>query len=141
MFGKQEWFKRRKYGGWGLAPKTWQGWLYTLLMITPVFALQALHADGETVFIISLAWILVFGIDLIDIMRKLKKDEREIQIEAIAERNSAWAMVAVITAGIGYQAASSIVKQGMEIDLFLIAALAAGMLVKAATNLHLEKSM
>jgi len=26
MIGNPEWFQRRKYGGWGIFPKTWQGW-------------------------------------------------------------------------------------------------------------------
>lgn len=28
MFAKTEWFQKRKYGGWGLTPRTWQGWAY-----------------------------------------------------------------------------------------------------------------
>ena len=141
MIGKPEWFQRRKYGGWGLTPKTWQGWLYILAIMAPLFALQLLGANGETIFSASLAWMLVFGMDMLDIMRKLKKDERETQIEAIAERNSAWAMVAVIAAGIGYQAASSIVNNAVKVDPILLIALIAGALVKAATNIHLERKM
>ncbi|MDD5111097.1 MAG: hypothetical protein PHG85_00970 [Candidatus Altiarchaeota archaeon] len=141
MLGKPEWFQRRKYGGWGLTPKTWQGWLYILVIIAPLFVLQMLGANGETIFAANLAWILVFGTDMLDIMRKLKKDERETQIEAMAERNSAWAMVAIIAIGVGYQAASSAASQTLQVDPFLIAALIAGALVKAASNIHLERKM
>jgi hypothetical protein len=141
MLGKPEWFQRRKYGGWGLCPKTWQGWAYILAVIAPMLVLQMLGANGETIFAASLAWMLVFGMDMLDIMRKLKKDERETQIEAIAERNSAWAMVAVIAMGVGYQAASSIVNNTMKVDPILLIVLIAGALVKAATNIHLERKM
>ena len=32
MIGKSEWFNLRKYGGWGINPKTWQGYIYALLI-------------------------------------------------------------------------------------------------------------
>lgn len=141
MFGRPEWFGRRKYGGWGLSPKTWQGWAYILVMALPVYAFQALGLNGEGLFALTLAWIAIFILDIIDIMAKLKKDEREKQIESLAERNSAWAMVAVITAGIGYQVSQSIVNNAYSVDMFLFAALIAGALVKGATNAYLERRM
>jgi hypothetical protein len=30
MFGKPEWFAKKKLG-WGLKPKRWQGWVYTVV--------------------------------------------------------------------------------------------------------------
>lgn len=141
MLGKPEWFQRRKYGGWGLTPKTWQGWAYTVVMFAPILLLQAFGASGETLFAVTLAWTLFVCFDVIDIMAKLKKDEREVHIEAIAERNSAWAMVAVVVIGLGYQTASSVVKNTLEVDPFLPAVILAGAVVKAATNWHLERRM
>ncbi len=141
MFGKQEWFKRRKYGGWGLTPKTWQGWAYIVAMVAPIALMQSLGLNGDKIFYLTLAWCIVFVIDMVDIMAKLKKDERETQIEAISDRNSAWAMVAVIAAGIAYQVATSVVSKDPNIDPFLLAALLVGAFVKGATNIYLEKKM
>jgi hypothetical protein len=141
MFGKPEWFGRRKYSGWGLTPRTWQGWAYILVMVLPLMALPTLGLNGETIFAVTLAWVLLFCFDMLDIMLKLKKDEREKQIEALAERNSAWAMIAVIAAGVGYQVAQGIVKHTVTIDPFLISALLAGAAVKGVTNYYLERRM
>jgi len=141
MIGRPEWFQKRKYGGWGVTPKTWQGWAYMLFVVLPVYAMQYIGVSGGSMFIFTLAWIVVVILDLIDVMQKLKMDEREKQIEAIAERNSAWAMVAVLTLGIGYQVASSVVRQSVSVDPFLVTALMAGAIVKAASNIHLERKM
>jgi hypothetical protein len=142
MFGKPEWFTRRKYSGWGLTPKTWQGWAYILVVAAPIAAIpQAWFLDGGLKVAAMLAWALLGCIDLLDIMAKLRKDEREAQIEAMAERNSAWAMVAVIAVAIGYQSSVSVSTRTMAVDPFLIGALAVGVAVKAATNWSLERKM
>jgi hypothetical protein len=141
MIGRPEWFERRKYGGWGLTPKTWQGWIYILVMLMPLIVGMAAGFDGQTIFVLSGIWLLVFGLDVLDIMARLKKDERETHIEAIAERNSSWAMVAVLTIGIGYQVATGVVSGAMSIDPFLLAALLAGAIAKSITNYRLERRM
>ena len=41
-------------------------------------------------------WVFLLLIDIIPVMIHLKKDEREIQIEAIAERNAAWFMSIIL---------------------------------------------
>ena len=33
MIGKPSWFQRRKYGGWGLFPRVWQGWAYLVVAV------------------------------------------------------------------------------------------------------------
>ena len=35
MIAKPEWFNQRKYSGWGVTPRSWQGWAYTLAIIVP----------------------------------------------------------------------------------------------------------
>jgi hypothetical protein len=142
MFGKPEWFTRRKYTGWGLTPKTWQGWAYILVFAAPLILIpEATFLPGDMKVAAMLAWALIGCLDILDIMAKLKKDEREVQIEAIAERNSAWAMVAAIVIGIGYQVSSSIASKTMAVDPFLLAVLMAGLFAKAATNWYLEQKM
>jgi TctA family transporter len=140
MIGKAEWFERRKYGGWGLFPKVWQGWAYMAIMVAIVFAIQLVpFFDSNLRMIATILWVGVFAIDTIDMMAKVKKDEREHKIESIAERNAAWAIVFVLAAGISYQAALTIMTNAMQIDLFLVAALIIGLIVKATTNLVLER--
>ncbi len=33
MIGRPDWFAKKKYTGWGIRPKTWQGWVYILVAI------------------------------------------------------------------------------------------------------------
>lgn len=140
MIGKPEWFARRKYGGWGLYPKTWQGFVYLIAVLLPLIVFQFLKIDSTTTMVITITWIGIFAIDMIYIMAKLKKDEMEKKIEALAERNAAWAMVAVIAAGIGYQLARGLmIGKPFQIDYFLIATLFAGLIAKALTNFYLER--
>jgi hypothetical protein len=78
-------------------------------------------------------------LDLIHLMMTLKKDELETKIEALAERNAAWAMIGVIIVGLGWQTAQSIVMNSSRVDYFLIATLIGGVMAKAITNLWLER--
>ena len=69
MIGKAEWFKRRKYGGWGITPKTWQGWLYIAVMLVPFMIFQSLPFwDEKTRMVITFGWIAILVIDVFDIM-------------------------------------------------------------------------
>ncbi|NMB56883.1 hypothetical protein GYA19_03025 [Candidatus Beckwithbacteria bacterium] len=140
MIGNPKWFERRKYGGWGITPKTWQGWVYIGIMVIPFAIFQSLPFwDNLTRLIIYGIWMLVLIIDILSIMKNLDKDEREEKIEALAERNSTWAMIAVLLAGILYQTYLSAFSQTVKIDWFLVATLAAGTIVKSLSNFILEK--
>lgn len=50
MFGKPQWFRPRTIS-WGLAPVTWQGWLYTggwtIAMVLPFLLLIGRHQPLE----------------------------------------------------------------------------------------------
>jgi predicted Co/Zn/Cd cation transporter (cation efflux family) len=139
MIGKPEWFSRRKYGGWGFYPKTWQGWVYIIIMVGPFIALQSISAlSSETRIIITIIWAVIFGVDAIDIMIRLKKDERERLHEAIAERNAAWFMVIALAIGVAYQVGSSAVHNTFYADPVILIALFGGLLVKLISNVYLE---
>src|SRR3989344_3475445 len=113
MIGKPNWFVRRKYGGWGLFPATWQGWVYLVIFLVA---------------------------DTIDIMIRIKKDERETLHEALAERNALWVIIFILAAGIAYQAAQSAILKGVPyVDPVIIIAIVAGLIAKAATNIYLDK--
>jgi hypothetical protein len=140
MIGKQEWFQRRKYLGWGIAPKTKEGWYYVLAFIIFAMLIQFLPFENIIKFIITSVLILVLLIDVIHIMLTMKKDEREKIHEAIADRNALWVILLVLVVGILYQTVNSTLK-GLtpEIDYFLIAALLAAVVMKSVTNMYLDK--
>ena len=78
MIGKAEWFERRKYGGWGLSIKTWQGGVYIAAILIPFMIFQALpYWSEKTRLIVTGIWIIFLSLDVIDIIILLKKDERE----------------------------------------------------------------
>jgi uncharacterized membrane protein len=78
--------------------------------------------------------------DTVAIMFRMKKDERDMLHEAIAERNALWAIVSVLAAGIAYQAAQSALTDGTAaVDPVIIIAIVAGLAVKALTNYRLDK--
>jgi hypothetical protein len=138
MIGKTEWFRPRKYGGWGLTPATWQGWLYIGLFVAGMFGIQWLPGDGWFKNGLLLGTGVIFTIDVLDIMRKMKKDEREIVHEAIAERNAMWFMVTILAMGVAYQAASSALNNSMKVDPIILVALLGASMVKGLTFWYLR---
>lgn len=140
MFGKPEWFERRKYGGWGLTPKTKEGWVYVAAILLPLLLFQALPFWDAQVRSVALAlWLAFVALDVFDIMLHMKKDERETMHEAFAERNAAWAMVLAATLGIIYQILTSSASKTPYVDPLLIIVLVAGLAAKAYTNWKLSK--
>mgnify|MGYP006293075665 FL=1 len=140
MIAKASWFKRRKYCGWGISPKNWQGWAYIAIMIIPFIVFQALpYWNTETRLYVSLGWVIFLMLDILPVMVALKRDEREYKNEAIAERNSAWFMVMVLVIGLLYEIISSTLRQDLQINWFLAAALFGGALVKTVSNIYLDK--
>ena len=140
MIGKATWFQRRKYSGWGLTPKTWQGWAYAFLIAAPIAIFQALpYWSDEVRIMATVVWVAVIALDVIHIMANMNSDEREYKIEAISERNSAWIMVVAIAVGIAYQTYNSATGKGAEVDPFLIIALVAGVIIKALSNIYYSR--
>jgi len=140
MIAKTDWFQRRKYGGWGISPKTWQGWAYVAAILLPFIIFQALpYWTTETRLAITAMWVAFLLIDVTPVMINLKKDEREHKIEALAERNAAWFMSVALTIGIVYQAITSALNQQINVDWFMVAALFGGAIVKSISNIRLER--
>lgn len=140
MIAKKEWFKRRKYGGWGVSPKTWQGWVYVGAMIIPLIVFQSLPFwEDKLRLIVTGLWISFLLVDVLPIMFTVNRDELEAKIEAISERNAGWFMMLVLVAGIVYEIISSSIKGNLEINWFLAVALFGGALVKTISNIILEK--
>jgi len=139
MIGKPEWFCRRKYTGWGFTPVTWQGWVYVIVSVLPIILLMNTPVIGQTRMTFLVVWALIIGVDFIDITMRLPKDERDRAHEAIAERNALWMIIAVLTAGIGYQVASGIVQGVAKVDPVIIIAVIAGLIVKMISNIYLDR--
>lgn len=139
MLAKKHWFTKRKYGGWGLRPTSWQGWAYIAFMIISLVILQSLpFLDTVGRMIVLLVWLLFFGIDTVDVMIKLERDEMEQKIEAIAERNAAWVMMGALIVGVLYQLISSGMRGELYVDPFLFAALMIGAIVKSISYYVIE---
>jgi hypothetical protein len=137
MIGRPEWFERRKYGGWGYRPKTWQGWLYTLVMIAPFIIVNNYYSLGfETIMVFDILWITLFGLDAAHIIVSLRKDEREARIESLSERNAAWIMVMILAAGFFYEFIIGIMNDTISVNPVILAALLGGMIVKTVSNLY-----
>jgi hypothetical protein len=140
IIAKPEWFGQRKYSGWGLSIKTWQGAVYLAGMILLLIGLQLIpNLTNETRLIITGAWLAFILVDLIGVMWKLKKDERERIHEAIAERNAAWGITLILSIGILIELTYSAFQQRIYVDPFLIIALVVGTIIKSLTNYKLER--
>ncbi len=140
MIGRPEWFERRKYGGWGLHPKNWKGWAYITIIIIPFVIFHSLpYWSFTTRVIVTILWGVFLVIDTIDIMARMKKDEREKIHEAIAERNAVWGMSVILAIGIAYQIAASAIKQTINVDWWLVAALFIGLIIKSISNYYLDR--
>jgi hypothetical protein len=141
VIGRPEWFKRRKFGGWGIRPCTWQGWVYIAVFLIPFAIFNAIPLwDTKVRLIVVIVWIGLLIADVFDIMRKLKHDERERIHEAIAERNALWGMLIVIIAGIMYDVVINALNETFYVNPFLIGALAVGLIIKAISNIYLDRN-
>jgi hypothetical protein len=141
MFGKPQWFTRRKYLGWGIMPVSWQGWAYTLLLVAPLVIVQfvpGLSQNARTIFIA--VWLVVVFAEVSHIMIRMKKDERDTLHEAIAERNALWIVLLALVIGAGYQATAQTGAFGTSVvDPVILIAVVAGLIAKAVTNIYLDR--
>ena len=138
MFANPKWFSPRKYSGWGLTPNCWQGWLYIVIIALPIIIISKLSLPGFWSTGLMIGWALIFSIDFIDIFSKVKRDQRDLAHEALAERNAMWFVILVLAVGLAYQSASGLVKNVNQVDPIILIALFGGLLVKAVTNFYLR---
>lgn len=104
MLGRTEWFTYRM-GGWGIAARTWQGWVY-ILGAAALFAILAIIPLPEKPKFILMGTLgAVFILDCIVIMAQLGKihDERDRLHQLIIERNCSFAAVFSLVGAMGYQ--------------------------------------
>jgi len=139
MIAKSKWFTRRKYTGWGVSPNSWQGLLYIVAIAGIATGIQVLPVT-ETTKIVSTGVLVAFiCIDVLQVMAKLKLDELEQKMEAIAERNAAWAMVASTVLTVLYVSTVGKEMKGIDLVPVIIFPIITGVIVKGITNYILEK--
>ncbi|MFC2159626.1 hypothetical protein ACFLQS_02800 [Actinomycetota bacterium] len=81
MIGRPEWFTKRNFG-FGIKPKTWQGWVYLLVAITLIVFLrwQSFWDWSEQIKnIITIVLAAVIIIDVVHIMYVLNNKDKEIK--------------------------------------------------------------
>ncbi|MGB9869609.1 hypothetical protein [Methanothermobacter sp.] len=139
IIARPEWFGRRKYGGWGVSVKTWQGAAYLASVLLILVAVQLLPLSTMARIYVTAAWLVFLFLDMFDVMWKVQRDEREYIHEAIAERNAAWAMMPVLVVGIFIELISSSLKGDPYVDPIPLVALVAGVIAKSVTNYRLER--
>ncbi|MDI6702602.1 hypothetical protein [Methanothermobacter wolfeii] len=139
IIARPEWFGRRKYGGWGVSIKTWQGALYLASIIMLILLIQLLPLEAIARLYVTGAWLLFVFIDMFDVMWKVQRDEREYIHEAIAERNAAWAMMPILVVGMFIELILSSLRGEPRVNPFIALALIAGVVAKSVTNYRLEK--
>lgn len=145
IIAKPEWFERRKYGGWGVGIKTWQGAVYLLLLFLSLVVMIIISylflKSIIAMFVFIGLWLLFLFIDLGPITWKLKRDERETMHEAIAERNAAWGMMFVLVIGVLIEMIYNIIiNRTIYVNPFIVIALIVGIIIKSITNYKLEKT-
>jgi hypothetical protein len=140
MIAKPEWFNQRKYCGWGVTPRSWQGWVYTIGIFVPLVIFQALpDLDSQVRTAGTVLWVAFVVLDILPVMVTIKKDEREYKNEAIAERNASWFMVLVLVTGILYELVISGLSHEFSLNWFMILALFGGAVVKGISNYRMDK--
>ncbi|MBN2881252.1 hypothetical protein JXM83_04325 [Candidatus Woesearchaeota archaeon] len=105
MIGNSKWFTYRIFG-WGLRPKTKEGWLYILILVGILFGITLLPIQQlyKTYTIIAIVTLVL--LDTMHIMMQLGKhhDERERYHQLLIERNCSFAAIAALIGIVIYDA-------------------------------------
>ncbi|MFH2020241.1 MAG: hypothetical protein ABIJ34_02440 [archaeon] len=144
MIGKPEWFTYRVFG-WGLRPRTWQGWAYIAVFVGLIMATTQIFAETMKAWLFA-GLMAILIIDTVHMMMQLPKthDERENYHQLLIERNASVAAVMAIAGIILYQ---SYRNQGLAdlgmvpFDMSLFVVLGAMVVVKAASYAYIKLRM
>lgn len=148
MIGNPKWFKYRIFG-WGIAPKTWQGWAYIAVAAFVIAGTMAMPMNN-----VLKAWIFgivlgIFFLDVLHIMMQLPKttDERENYHQLIIERNCSFAAIVALLGIAMYQAYQNNaffaknVNLAVPFDMTILVVLGAMLFVKIASTLYVRAKM
>lgn len=146
MIGKPEWFKYRIFG-WGIAPKTWQGWLYIgvwMLILIIATIVTAQNAISGWVLGILLGLLIL---DTLHIMTKLSKvsDERENYHQLIIERNCSFAAITSLVILALYQSYNNktilLASEFLPFDIYIAIVLGVMLLTKIGSTIYVKTKM
>ena len=147
MIGKPHWFKHRTFG-WGIAPKTWQGWVYIAIAAFLLAGTFALGKNNPTMMWLFAIILVILIADVLVIMTQLPKftDERENYHQLIIERNCSFAAIVALLALVIYQTYKNtgfMVSQGgvAPFDISLVIVLGAMLVVKIASTIYVKMKM
>jgi hypothetical protein len=152
MIGRPEWFKYRIFG-WGVAPKTWQGWLYGAIAALLIGLTLSISINEPTRKWIFALIFVIFIADIMHIMMQLPKvtDERENYHQLIIERNCSFAAIIALVGVMLYQsyqnkalfqANPGISTLGMfPFDISIIIVLGAMLLTKVLSTVYVRARM
>jgi len=144
MLGRPEWFTYR-LAGWGLAPRTWQGWVYILgfMGVWGVIRLLPLAEGVRDALSFSVVGLLVM--DVISMWARMGRhhDERERLHQLIIERNCSVAAVFAVIAAMVYQTwkGASAVGEAMPFDPVLIGILGVMAVTKLVSTIWVKTRM
>jgi hypothetical protein len=146
MIGKPHWFKYRMFG-WGVAPKTWQGWLYVVIAAFLIGGTLAMGINDSTKMWIFAIIMTIFIVDVMIIMTKLPKvtDERENYHQLVIERNCSFAAIVALLAIALYQTYQNtgflVSQNGIPFDHSLVIVLGAMLLTKIVSTVYVKAKM
>lgn len=143
-FIKPEWFRRRRYTGWGVTPITWQGWLTIIILIAPIVFFSSQMKGGTPLigftFIFFIAYFVAFMFFIFALMARIKTDERNRAHEAIADRNALWSLILIIAIGLVAEGvAPSWIRALSPVNPFIIGGIVVVWLVKVVSMYWLDK--
>lgn len=145
MIGKPEWFKYRIFG-WGLAPKTWQGYLYVAMTVLIIVITSFIPmGSGIKPLVMGIIFTILIG-DVLHIMINLPKtsDERDNHHQLIIERNCSFAAIMAIAGIIVYQTYKNkeiLNVSGNPFDQSLLIVLGIMLMTKIITTLYVKYKM
>lgn len=144
MLGRPEWFTFRR-AGWGLAPRTWQGWVYVFcfLAVWGLISIAPLPEDVRAKLSFTVVGLLV--LDAVSIWAAMGRqhDEREHLHQLIIERNCSIAAVSAVVAAMvleAWRGAPSAVDS-LPFDPMLIGILGAMAVTKLVSSIWLRARM
>lgn len=141
MIGKPEWFTYRIFG-WGVRPKTKEGWLYLFIAVILAIGISVLPmpSNYKTISLFALVGIVI--LDVLHIMSHLGKshDERERLHQLIIERNCSFAAIATLAVIAIYQAIKN-AGQKFPFDVSIIVVLGVMLFVKIGSTIYVKWRM
>jgi len=141
MIGKPEWFTYRIFG-WGIRPKTKEGWFYLLIALIIGIGISFLPIPNNYKMIAVFAFVGLILIDVLHIMMQMTKhhDERENMHQLIIERNCSFAAIVALAAVAIYQSIKN-AGQAMPFDISIAIVLGVMLAVKIGSTIYVKVKM